>query len=89
MAQSRSTRPGVSSPESVVRSIRVMARSSQPACQAVLTERRVGIVAARRSTALRLIRMSLIQPRSSGIPGFRGSSPEGCGGAAGRWAAAP
>ena len=37
----RRTRPPVSSPASVVRSISVTARSSQPACQARLTDRRV------------------------------------------------
>ena len=37
LAQSRRTRPGVSSPESVVRSIRVTARSSHAACHSFLT----------------------------------------------------
>jgi len=71
LAQSRRTVPGVSSPASVVRSIVVMARSSQAACHSRLTVRRATIVAARRSTALRLTRTSRIQPRSSGIPGLR------------------
>ena len=42
LAQRRRTRPGVSSPIRVVRSISVMARSSQPACWAFLTLRRAG-----------------------------------------------
>jgi hypothetical protein len=61
-----------------------MARSSQPACHAVLTERRVGMVPARRSTALRLIRMSRIHPKSRGMPGLRGKVTEGCGAITGR-----
>ena len=41
----RRTRPGVSSPASVVRSMQLSARSSQAAWCAFLTERRVPIVA--------------------------------------------
>ena len=59
LAQSRSTRPGVSSELSVVRSIRVMALSSQAACQSFLTVRRAPMVAARRSSAERFMRMRL------------------------------
>ena len=44
LAQRRSTRPGVSSLLSVVRSISVMAFSSQAACQSFLTVRRVPMV---------------------------------------------
>ena len=55
LAQRRSTRPGVSSELSVVRSIRVMALSSQAACQSFFTVRRAGSVAARRSRAERFI----------------------------------
>ena len=49
LAHRRRTLPGVSSPESVVRSISVMARSSHAACHSFLTVRRVGM---RRGTAL-------------------------------------
>ena len=72
LAQSRRTRPGVSSLERVVRSIRVTARSSHAACHSFFTVRRVRRVAARRSTALRLTRTSSTQSSSRGIPGFRG-----------------
>src|SRR5690348_6601637 len=48
-----------------------MARSSHAACHSFLTVRRVGIVAARRSTALRLTRACLTQSISSGVPGLR------------------
>ncbi len=74
LAHRRRTFPGVSSPESVVRSIIVMARSSQPACHSFFTVRRVGIVAARRSTALRFTRIARTQSRSSGVPGLRTGS---------------
>src|SRR5256885_16594522 len=73
LAQSRSTFPGVSSPCSVVRSMQVIARSSQAACHSFFTVRRVGIVAARRSTALRLTRRPRMTSRSSGTPGLRSS----------------
>ena len=63
--------PGVSSPASVVRSMQVMARSSQAACHSFFTVRRVGRVAARRSTALRFTRTASTQSRSSGMPGLR------------------
>src|SRR5437588_274125 len=56
---------------SVVRSIHVIARSSHAACHSFLTVRRVGIVAARRSTALRLMRSARTRSRSRGIPGLR------------------
>src|SRR2546429_495035 len=49
----------------------VMARSSHAACHSFLTVRRVGIVAARRSTALRLMRSARTRSRSRGIPGLR------------------
>src|SRR6266446_6973153 len=71
LAHSRSTLVGVSSPWSVVRSMHVMARSSQAACHSFLTVRRVGMVAARRSTALRLMRTARTRSRSRGIPGLR------------------
>src|SRR2546430_4170085 len=48
LAHSRSTLVGVSSPCRVVRSMHVIARSSQAACHSRLTVRRVGMVAARR-----------------------------------------
>ena len=63
--------PGVSSPESVVRSIVWTARSSQAACQSFLTVRRFGRVSARRSTALRLTRTDATQSASNAQPGFR------------------
>ena len=56
----------------------MMARSSQAACHSFFTVRRVASVAARRSTALRLIRTSSTQPRSSGMPGFRESRSTLC-----------
>src|SRR2546427_9403734 len=71
LAQSRSTLLGVSSPWSVVRSTQVTARSSQAACHSFLTVRRVGMVAARRSTALRLMRRARTRSRSRRIPGLR------------------
>src|SRR5213078_2779413 len=71
LAHRRSTLVGVSSPWSVVRSIHVIARSSHAACHSFLTVRRVGIVAARRSTALRLMRSARTRSRSRGIPGLR------------------
>src|SRR5215470_14199377 len=54
--------------------MQVMARSSHAACHSFLTVRRVIRVAARRSTALRLMRVSCTQPMSSGIPGLRETS---------------
>src|SRR5262245_34082503 len=71
LAQSRCTLPGVSSPESVVKSMTLTARSSQAACHCFFTVRRVPIVAARRSTALLLMRVRVSTPRSSGVPGLR------------------
>ena len=70
-AHSRRTLPGVSSPASVVRSMSVIARSNQAACHSFLTVRRVGMVAARRSTALRFTWICRIASRSNGIPGLR------------------
>src|SRR6266581_7509982 len=77
LAQSRSTFPGVSSPCSVVRSMHVIARSSHAACHSFFTVRRVGMVAARRSTALRLTRSARMTSRSSGMPGLRSSVTTG------------
>src|SRR3569623_521450 len=71
LAQRRSTRPGVSSELSVVRSISVMALSSQAACHSFLSVRRVPMVAARRSRAERFMRTRPTQSRSSGKPGLR------------------
>ena len=71
LAQSRRTLPGVSSPASVVRSIMVMARRSQAACQSFLMLRRVVRDWARRWVALRLTRVARTQPISSGMPGLR------------------
>jgi hypothetical protein len=67
------TRSGVSSLDSVVRSISEMARSSQAAWLSALMERRLVSVPTRRSSAERLTwRISSSQPRSSGMPGLRG-----------------
>ena len=63
LAQSRRTRPGVSSPASVVRSMQVTAFTSQAAWYSFLTERRVVSVAARRSTRARLT--SIVSNQSS------------------------
>jgi hypothetical protein len=49
----------------------VIARSSHAACHSFFTVRRVGIVAARRSTALRFTRIARTMSRSRGIPGLR------------------
>src|SRR2546430_1157620 len=77
-AHKRSTFPGVSSPWRVVRSMQVIARSSHAACHSFFTVRRVGIVAALRSTALRLTRSSRMMSRSRGRPELR-SDPLGLG----------
>src|SRR5712692_10021057 len=77
LAQSRSTFPGVSSPWRVVRSMQVTARSSHAACHSFLTVRRFGNVAARRSTALRLMRIERIRSRSSGMPRLRSAAAGG------------
>src|SRR5712672_1831732 len=69
-AHKRRTRSSVSSPDSVVRSMQVMARSSHAICQSFFTVRRVTKVCARRSTALVLTRTFSIQSRFSGIPRF-------------------
>lgn len=74
LAHKRSTLPAVSSPDSVVRSINVIARSSHAACHCCFTVRRVGIVAARRSTALRFTRMERTSCRSSGVPALRSTT---------------
>src|SRR5213594_3813879 len=79
LAQSRSTFPGVSSPCSVVKSMQVIARSNHAACHSFFTVRRVGMVAARRSTALRLTRRPRMTSRSSGMPGLRSSWGGGTG----------
>ena len=72
LAQSRRTRPGVSSPESVVRSMQVIAFTSHAACHSFLTDRRVVRVAARSSTALALTPTLSNQSGASGAPGLRG-----------------
>src|SRR5205807_3850197 len=74
LAHSRTTLVGVSSPWSVVKSMQVMARSNQAACHSFLTVRRVGMVAARRSTALRLMCRARTRSRSRGMPGLRPGS---------------
>jgi len=51
--------------------MQVIARNSQAACHCFLTVRRVGMVAARRSTALRFTRSARTDSRSSGAPGLR------------------
>jgi hypothetical protein len=48
----------------------VIARSNHAACHSFFTVRRVGIVAARRSTALRLTRIARTTSKSSAMPGF-------------------
>src|SRR5258707_15708740 len=68
LAHMRRTRSSVSSPESVLRSMHVMARSSQAACHSFFTVRRVTSVCARRSTALVFTRTASIQSRLSGMP---------------------
>ena len=74
LAQSRATRPSVSSPYSVVRSMHWIALTSQAACHSFLTVRRVGSVAARRSTAERFTRTAATASRSKGMPGLSGWS---------------
>ena len=69
-AQSLLTRSSVSSPDSVVKSMHVIARSSQAICQSFFTVRRVASVAARRSTALVFIRNCSTQSRFSEVPRF-------------------
>jgi hypothetical protein len=71
LALSRLTLPGVSSPDSVVRSMSVIARASHAACHSFFTVRRVGMVAVLRSTALRFTWIARTTSRSSGTPGFR------------------
>src|SRR5205823_10093194 len=68
LAQSRLTRSSVSSPERVVKSMQVMARSSQAICQSFFTVRRVTSVEARRSTALVFTRADSIQSRLREVP---------------------
>ncbi|MNT37009.1 hypothetical protein D3C72_1731250 [compost metagenome] len=72
----RSTRPGVSSPPRVVRSIIWMAFTSQAAWYSFFTVRRFARLAARRSVAARLTRIWLIQPRSRPTASLRLNS--GC-----------
>jgi hypothetical protein len=67
-AQRRRTRSSVSSPESVVRSMQVMARRSQAICQSFFTERRVTRVLARRSMAEVLRRTDSTQSRLREVP---------------------
>jgi hypothetical protein len=73
LAQSRRTRPSVSSPASVVRSISVMARASHAAWYAFFTVRRPGREAARRSMAEVLACTRATQSRSSAMPALRAS----------------
>ncbi len=68
LAQRRSTLPGVVIAASVVRSYGGDGPQEPAACHTCLTLRRAVIVAARRSTAARLTRVSLTQPRSNGTP---------------------
>ena len=72
MAQSRRTRPGVSSPDSVVRSMQVIAFTSHAAWYSFLTDRRVVRVAARRSTALALTPTLSNQSGASGAARIAG-----------------
>ena len=74
LAQSLRTRGSVSSPESVVRSMHVIARRSQAICQSFFTVRRVTRVCARRSTALVLTRTFSTQSRFRGMPRLGWSS---------------
>ncbi len=60
----RSTRPGVSSPPRVVRSMHLIAWTSHAAWYCFLTVRRLARLAARRSAALRFTLIWLTQPRS-------------------------
>ena len=79
LAQSRRTRSSVSSPESVVKSMQEIARSSHAACHSFFTVRRVTRVAARCSTALVLTRTSFTQSRLSGTPRLASSArPRKC-----------
>src|SRR6267378_5270883 len=73
-AHKRRTRSSVSSPDNVVKSMQVIARSSQAICQSFFTVRRVTSVCARRSTALVLTRTFSTQSRFSGIPRLAVSS---------------
>ena len=68
LAHSRRTRSSVSSPESVVKSMQVMARRSHAACHSFFTVRRATCDWARRSTALVFTRTSCNQVKSSGMP---------------------
>src|SRR5438045_7264181 len=62
--------------------MQVIARSSQAACHSFFTVRRVGMVAARRSTALRFTRSPAMTSRSSGMPELRSSVRNGRAGMA-------
>merc|ERR1712050_227491 len=66
------TLAAVSSPESVVRSMHVTARSNQAAWYCTLTVLLVPSVEARRFTAGKFTEAEEIQPRSRGIPAFDG-----------------
>src|SRR6185369_17002430 len=68
LAHKRRTRSSVSSPESVVRSMQVIARSNHAACHSFFTDRRAVWLCARRSTALVLTRTCSTQSRFSGMP---------------------
>mmetsp|Transcript_18067 Transcript_18067/g.63936 ORF Transcript_18067/g.63936 Transcript_18067/m.63936 type:complete len:444 (-) Transcript_18067:75-1406(-) len=89
LAHMRCTLPVVSSPDSVVRSMHVTARSSHAAWWSFFTERRGPISAARRSTAFLLTRTLLIQPPSSSMPGLSSGAWCACGPAAAAAAALP
>src|SRR5438105_8914940 len=62
--------------------MQVIARSNQAACHSFFTVRRVGMVAARRSTALRFTRSPAMTSRSSGMPELRSSVRNGRAGMA-------
>src|ERR1700730_17488447 len=64
LAHSRCTFPSVSSPESVVRSMQVIAFSNQAACHSFLTVLLPAKVATRRSTALLFTLIAFTHSRS-------------------------
>src|SRR5215218_10895209 len=77
LAARRRTRPGVSSPASVVRSMHWIAFTSHAAWYSFFTLRRVAMVDARRSEAERLTWMPSNQSGLSGMPLLRGCGPVG------------
>ena len=77
LAQRRWTRPGVSSPASVVRSMQVNAFTSQAACYSFFTVRRVPRVAARRSAAEVLTSVASNQEVSRRMPSLRAQGAMG------------